>query len=295
MGLPFILHAALSIKRKRMKRRSFKARIYNPSTRQHMILPAIEESDIIAEEGVICDIKYFMGHDPVNDQYKLLCTITDFSKDMQKIRSERWVFVLEAGGSWKRVAKDFHPHLPNPFELNMNGVLYYLGWTDMCTCVLVSFDFRSEEFSMIQVPRKPGTMLPRRRRCVTQIDHGGKVAVFDFTYLKRRGTVDLWVMQDWRKKEWLRKTLVLQPSQMHLVIWSDTYIVKGTTLQGKVILVPRKLVSPFYFLCYDLQTNDLTRVDIRGIPKRWFRKHESDIYCDIEFMNSSGSIKYLET
>lgn len=131
-----------------------KPHIYNPTTRQLVILPAMEESVIIAEEEEDnYEIFFFMGHDPVKDQLKLLCTITTMSNDMQKIESELWVFVLEAGGSWKRVAKEFPPHLPHPFELNMNGVLYYLAWTDMHTCVLVSFDFRSEEFNMIQVPR----------------------------------------------------------------------------------------------------------------------------------------------
>ncbi|CAL9223055.1 unnamed protein product [Arabidopsis halleri] len=272
-----------------------KPHIYNPTTRQLVILPAMEESVIIAEEEDNYEIFFFMGHDPVKDQLKLLCTITTMSNDMQKIESELWVFVLEAGGSWKRVAKEFPPHLPSPYELNMNGVLYYLAWTDMHTCVLVSFDFRSEEFNMIQVPRKAGDkILPRLKKWMTQIDYGGKVAVFDLTYLRVRGTVDLWVVQDWRKKEWLRKTLVLQPSQLHPIFDNHRLIAKGT-LKGKVILVPRYLVSPFYFLCYDLQLNDLKKVEIKGIPDRWFSKHNMDIYCDIEFMNPSDSIEYLET
>ncbi|CAA7017602.1 unnamed protein product [Microthlaspi erraticum] len=41
----------------------------------------------------------------------------------------------------------------------MNGVLYYLAWTDSYTCVLVSFDARSEEFEMLQVPRKAGDVI----------------------------------------------------------------------------------------------------------------------------------------
>ncbi|KAG7583950.1 F-box associated domain type 3 [Arabidopsis suecica] len=249
----------------------------------------------LTEEEDNYEIFFFMGHNPVKDQLKLLCTFTTMSNDMQKIESELWVFVLEAGSSWKRVAKEFPPHLPHPFELNMNGVLYYLAWTDMHTCVLVSFDFRSEEFNMIQVPRKAGDkILPRLKKWLTQIDYGGKVAVFDMTYLKVRGTVDLWVVQDWRNKEWLRKTLVLQPSQLHPIFDNHRLLAKGT-LKGKVILVPRYLVSPFYFLCYDLQLNDLKKVEIKGIPDRWFSKYNTDIYCDIEFMNPSESIEYLET
>ncbi|CAH8372579.1 unnamed protein product [Eruca vesicaria subsp. sativa] len=267
------------------------ARIYNPSTRQLIILPAVE-SKILAEVDKY-NISYFICYDPLKDQYKVLCTITVLSEDMQTIMSsERWVLVLEAGGSWKRVAKDFHPHFPDPLELTIKGVLYYLAWTDSHTCVLVSFDINSEEFSMLQVPRKPGDVLPMLDKWVAKIHYGGKVAVFDYTYLKESGTVDLWVVEDWRKQEWSMKTLTLQPSQMHLVI-DNRLKPKGTMLNGKIILVPLKLVSPFYFLCYDLQTNDLKKVDIKGIPDRWFGKQAKCF--DLEFMDPSENINYLET
>ncbi|KAJ0254405.1 F-box only protein 8 [Hirschfeldia incana] len=267
------------------------ARIYNPSTRQLIILPAVE-SNILAEVDKY-NISYFICYDPLKDQYKVLCTITVVSEErMQTIRSERWVLVLEAGGSWKRVAKDFHPHFPDPLELTMNGVLYYLGWTDSHTCVLVSFDISSEEFSMLQVPRKPGDVLPMLGKWVATIDYGGKVAVFDYTYLKESGTMDLWVVEDWRKQEWSMKTLALKPSQMHLVT-DNRLKPKGTMLKGKIVLVPLKLVSPFYFLCYDLQTNDLKKVGIKGIPNRWFSKQAKCF--DMEFMDPSDNINYLDT
>ncbi|ESQ38609.1 hypothetical protein EUTSA_v10029357mg, partial [Eutrema salsugineum] len=140
-----------------------KARVYNPSTRKLVILPAVVESNIIAEEDHAYNIFYFICYDPVNEQYKILCTITLVSEDkmLPEMRSELWVFVLEAGGWWKRVAKDFPCHLPDGLELNMNGVLYYLAWTDSHTWVLVSFNVRSEEFDMIQVLRKAGDVLHR--------------------------------------------------------------------------------------------------------------------------------------
>ncbi|WZY80218.1 hypothetical protein YC2023_026602 [Brassica napus] len=272
-----------------------RAHIYNPSTRQIVILPVVK-SKILAPEESYSNMYNFLGHDPVNDQYKVLSIITSYSsKDLQNMRSEFWVFVIEPGGSWKRVAKDFHPHNYAEVELNTNGVLYYLAWTDTHTCVLVSFDMRSEEFDMIKVPRKPGDIGPSLRRRVTQIEYGGgKIAVFDFTYLKKTGTVDLWVVEDWGNKEWSRKTLVLQPSQMHLVT-DNRLTPKGTTLKEKVFLIPEKLVSPYYFLCYDLRINDLRKYEIKGIPDHWFSKPEATKNFDMEFMDSNGSIKYFET
>ncbi|VVA99312.1 unnamed protein product [Arabis nemorensis] len=62
-----------------------RARIYNPSTRQLVILPAIQ-SNLIARVGNY-NI-FFLCFDPVNDQYKLLCTITVMSNNMQAISAE---------------------------------------------------------------------------------------------------------------------------------------------------------------------------------------------------------------
>lgn len=122
---------------------------------------------------------------------------------MQKswVRSELWVFVVEAGGSWKRLAKDFQPLFSDPLQLIIKGVLYYLASTDPYSCVLVSFDISSGELEMLQVPRKAGDVLSRLDKWVTQIEYGGKVTVFDFTYLKEKGEVDLWVVEDWRGRK----------------------------------------------------------------------------------------------
>ncbi|CAH8304170.1 unnamed protein product [Eruca vesicaria subsp. sativa] len=105
---------------------------------------------------------FFIGHDPVGDQYKILCVITglpcqeeleeDEQVELESIpesMTEHWVFALEAGGSWKRVAKDFHTHYPSPIQVTMNEFLYYLTWDDLHTCDLVSFNIRSEELSMM--------------------------------------------------------------------------------------------------------------------------------------------------
>lgn len=86
--------------------------------------------------------------------------------------------------------------------------------------------------------------LDMRRAYVVPIEYGGNVAVFDFTYLLVNGKVDLWVVEDAKKKEWPRKTLVLQPSHMHLVT-DNIWVAKGTSIKGKVILVPKNLISPF--------------------------------------------------
>ena len=126
------------------------------------------------------------------------------------------------------------------------------------------------------------------------INYGGKVAVFDFSLLKENGLVDLWVVEHWRNKEWSRKTLFLQPCQMHLVTHCF-FTAKGTTLKGQVILVPQYLIPPFYFLCYDLQLNHLKKVEISGIPDHWFTMDSFFKSFDVEFMDPTENVKYLES
>ncbi|EOA36909.1 hypothetical protein CARUB_v10011464mg, partial [Capsella rubella] len=141
--------------------------------------------------------------------------------------SEHRVFVLKPGGtrrrgSWKKVAPtppDFLRHISIPRGLSINGFIYYLAWTDVLKSTVVSFDTRSEKFmAMLQLPCKNVYQLPEVvAENLTLIEYGGKATIFDKTNLRDKGLVDLWVVEDAANKKWSRKTLVLQPSQLHLV------------------------------------------------------------------------------
>ncbi|XP_024004177.1 F-box/LRR-repeat protein At2g40920-like [Eutrema salsugineum] len=121
------------------------------------------------------------------------------------------------------------------------------------------------------------------------IEYGGKIAIFEHSYLKDGGVATLWVLEDVKEKEWLNQTLSLQPCQMHLV--QDTeVVVKGTTPDSKVILAPYEMCSRFYILCYDLQSNDLRKVEIKGVLHFWFDK---ECYADLRFMDESESFIYF--
>ncbi|VYS71198.1 unnamed protein product [Arabidopsis thaliana] len=198
--------------------------ICNPTTRQSVTLPAVK-SNILAQKSHWNSLLYFFGYDPVLDQYKVVCTVALFSKRLKRITSEHWVFVLEPGGSWKRIEFD-QPHLPTRLGLCVNGVIYYLASTWKRRDIVVSFDVRSEEFSMIQGPLKVSAF----SESVGFIEYGGKPAVFDYTIMKQTGLVDLWVLEDAGK--WSRKSLVLQSCQMHLVDNDIEFNVEGTTQNG---------------------------------------------------------------
>ncbi|KAG7574430.1 F-box domain [Arabidopsis suecica] len=273
-----------------------KACIYNPTTRQLLTLPAIK-SGIIAQQGERKDIRYYIGHDPVNDQYKLVCTIVTSSAFFKNVKSEHWVFVLEAGGSWRKVVplENYHPHAPATVGQFIKGsVVHYMAWLDMDTCAVVSFDFTSEELTTILVPHEAGDVaLPAARMKAGLIEYDGKIAVFDHTHLKEKCLVDLWVLKDAGKKKWSKKRRFLQPCQKHLVHDDIELIVKGTTQDGKVILAPVKMHSQFYILCYDMRSNDLRKVEIKGVPHIWFDK---ECYFDLKYSkDESEDVIYLET
>ncbi|CAA7061292.1 unnamed protein product [Microthlaspi erraticum] len=251
---------------------------------------------------------YYFGHDPVNDQYKVICSMVVISGTTAfKRKSEYlpWVLVLKPGGSWKKAAPasvEFcldHVPLLKP-GLSFNGVIYFLASAcatynyladqlEQIKYVMVSFDIAYEEFRTIQMPRIEG-----RIHNAILIEYGGNLTVFDTNSLIDEGKVNLWVLKDvLGNKEWSRKTLVLKPSQLHLV-HNICLKVKGTTQSGKVLLVPYNFLSPFHILCYDLQSNDMRKIDIKGIREQWFSTRR-DIMVNLMFMDQSESILYLDT
>ncbi|CAH8391714.1 unnamed protein product [Eruca vesicaria subsp. sativa] len=151
----------------------------------------------------------------------------------------------------------------------------------------VSFDVRSEQLNMIQVPQELSGLI--FDNLMALIEYGGKPAIFDHTYLVLMGNVDLWVLED--GGEWSKKSLVLQPSQMNLLNESIALVVLGTTQNGEVILAPRKLFSNYYILYYDLQKNDMRKVNVGVTSDHWFGKP----YAELILIDKNESILHLET
>ncbi|ESQ55375.1 hypothetical protein EUTSA_v10025237mg [Eutrema salsugineum] len=260
------------------------AQIYNTSTRQLVVLPDIEESNIIAENHESKRIMYCIGHDPVHDQYKVVCTVS--TSRNQTFLLEYWVLVLGGDVSsryWRKIPSPCPPHRPITQGLIINGRMRYIAWSRLLDPVLVSFDMISEEISLLQKPEDAFWSY-----CGTDIiEYGGRVAVLHNSSLEDEGVMELYVMEDEEKNRWSRKTLVLDTCQMNLVrthIVNDMSLrVQGTTSNGEVILVPQNIyytprgksfVKPqfttlFYIFLYDFQNNHLRKVDIKDTSNRY--------------------------
>ncbi|CAH8387217.1 unnamed protein product [Eruca vesicaria subsp. sativa] len=251
------------------------AKIYNTATRQLVTLP-----DIIAEHHKDKELfMYHIGHDPVHDQYKVLCTVSTGQEGMGPYKSEHWVLLLGGDGSsrWRKISSPCQPHLPLTQRLSINGRVYYLAWVHVFRSVLVSFDIRSEEISIFQelndhVFYYEDTAL---------IEYGGRVAILDhFVYEKKKGEMELWVMDDTKKTIWSTYIrFAMDPSQLHLLSGIRLRLsLQGTTRNGEVILVPQNTCpnptqnSTIHIFLYNLQNNNLRKVEIKETSNRYLTK-----------------------
>ncbi|CAA7020950.1 unnamed protein product [Microthlaspi erraticum] len=269
------------------------AHIYNTTTRQLVVLPDIDESNIIAEDHKHKKILYHIGHDPVHDRYKVLCTVARTSNEVGDditFLSEQWVLLLRGDGPsrWRKIPCPSPPHFPLTQGLAINGRMHYLAWVHVGDPVLVSFDISSEDMSILQVPEDDSFWPHRFNRL---IEFGGRVALLDHSNVKSEGVMKLWVMEDAEKNNrWWSKTFVLQPSEMHIVsthmVDNTSLRVHGTTRNGEVILVPQnvthtrtggRIYNPqnstlFYVFLYDLQKNHIRKVEIKETSNRYLTR-----------------------
>ncbi|XP_013597377.1 PREDICTED: F-box/kelch-repeat protein At4g19930-like [Brassica oleracea var. oleracea] len=261
------------------------AQIFNTTTRQLVVLPEIEESNIIAEEYKFRKVIYRIGHDPVHDQYKVVCIVSTHNVR----RMEHWVFTLGGGVSrqWRKIPSPCPQHSPFTQGLTMNGRMYYLGLVpDLLSPVFVRFDISSEEISVLQNVEDAFWC---RYYYTEIIEYDGRLAILDYSDLVKDGVMELWVREDEEKNSWSRKTLVLHPSHMNMVkthiVHNMSLRVQGTTRNCDVILVPQHITRPddqfivlpqvtthFYVFLYNLQKNHLRKVYIKSNrynTKRW--------------------------
>ncbi|CAA7028244.1 unnamed protein product [Microthlaspi erraticum] len=276
-----------------------KVRIFNPATRRLVTLPAaIEPIPAPPDEAAEKVVEYYFGHGPVSDQYTVVCSTGVYLNSpewIRPIRSEARVYVLKpgGGGSWKKVALTppaFLPHIPARGGVCIDEVIYYVGWTCTQISMLVSFHIRSQDLKTIQLPTREDDANCMSK--VSVIEYGGKATIIDQTNLTDKGMLDLWDLDG--KNKWSRKTLVVQPCQLHLVSNIDHgFMVKGTSQDGKVFLIPKALFSPFHILSYDLRINDMRKIDIKGVPDHWFSKDKSAV--KVMLVDDSESLVSLET
>ncbi|KAG2244909.1 hypothetical protein Bca52824_093232 [Brassica carinata] len=229
------------------------AQIYNSTTKKLVVLPDIEESNIIAKDHKFNKIIYHISHTTLLKVVKLLL--------------EHWVFTLGGGVSsrWRKIPCTCPPHSPFTRGLTINGSMYYLALVP-------------NSIKPCFVLQKPEDAFWCRYYYTEIIEYDGRIAILDHADLVHDGVMDLWVREDEEKNRWSRMKRVLHPSQMNMI--------KRTTRNGDVILVPQhifrtgpdqfnvlpQVTTHFYVFLYNLQKNHFRKVEIKSNrynTKRW--------------------------
>lgn len=218
--------------------------ISNPSTGKSITLPLVKSRRRVLER--------FFGYDPVNGQHKVLCvTEPMFGTGMRVAASQCQVLTLESShqNSWRYIECSI-PHRPQSEGLCTNGVLYYYAHmgTDFMEPSLVRFDVRSETFDFL-------TKLPVEvRNCLKSsnlINYEGNVASATRTWSY---SFDLWVLEDFKKQQWLKVNLSASPRYCNVDL-------RGTVYTGEVIYAKYDL-EDYYLILHDRKTKPRKVVEI---------------------------------
>ncbi|KAL0742863.1 hypothetical protein Bca4012_084376 [Brassica carinata] len=213
--------------------------ICNPCTRQHLTLPKVKAKN--------SDLRTFFGYDPIKKEFKVLCmTVTKYRKQVNS--KEHQVLAIGEGRlSWRKI-KCLFPHYPERERdgICINGILYYVARSDK-TCLIASFDVRSEEFGLINMPE--GSELTNISALV---NFKGKLCAV--VYSSSHG--ELWVLDDTQKEKWSKHSFVSPDT--------DFEGVKSTwaTDAGEIAWVISRWKNPFYVFFYNLDSKSVRRVEI---------------------------------
>ncbi|CAH8267744.1 unnamed protein product [Arabidopsis lyrata] len=269
-----------------------KVGICNPSTRELHIFPRVK---LKRDPDTFPCIMYFLGYDPIGDKYKVLAI------DNLPWRLEYKIVVLGEEEAWREAPCVACPHLANTLGVHMNGSLYYgASRKDKGSpnnSIIVSFDVRSETYKISNVPSKLLQIDDSDNfwtaNCnwfigdKTLINYSGKIGVVE---KPRHGIFRMWVVEDAEKEEWSMNTFYLPQSAAGL-----DFKVMDTFYTGEICLVTEKISDPFCLFYYNLKTNSMRSVAIKGLPISEFKQGLQFHSLSVTVSDHYESLVSLET
>ncbi|CAN6971416.1 F-box/kelch-repeat protein At3g04660-like [Brassica rapa] len=212
--------------------------IGNPSTGQFLTLT-----------DAITDIIFF-GYDPVNDLYKVLSMYFVHDIDGSVVLEKSQVLTLGGAQESWRVIECKYPYYPGTQGICHNGVVYYGAWSNLTDrrSVVVGFDLRSEEFSLITLPEDVKIV---SRFESDLVRYNGKIALVNVSLTRK---FDLWVLMDVKKHEWSKYSVVAPTC--------DFFRCRGTIETGELIFEQFYFGDQFSILYYDPKQDKARRVDL---------------------------------
>nr|VDC62393.1 unnamed protein product [Brassica rapa] len=223
------------------------------------------------------------GYDSIQEEYKVISLTWEMTQE-RVVRSDHHVLVLGPGASWRRITQSFPPHRPYSQGISIDRHLYYGAWTGDNTCVVVSFDMRSETFNLIKLPVEAGIVWDTR--ATNLMNYRGKLAVFDYSCLERQDRMDLWVFED-DSQCWTKKTFALPISNLYIVSVGDLFV-QGTSREGMIRCFIQNDAVVSQNMIYDLEAGNFIEGFLSVILPRRPSLPTSYFWDDFE------SIMYLE-
>ncbi|WZY98580.1 hypothetical protein YC2023_070909 [Brassica napus] len=231
--------------------------ICNPSTGGFKLLPKVKTR----RRRVLT----YLGYDPVEKVYKVLC-MTSCERPYSPKTEQHQVLTLGTGKMNWRMIECSVSHYPQSHhnETCIDGVLYYLAVGSGCwkTSMIVCFDIRSEKLKFIVDEAFKDIKSPS-----TLINYKGKLGII---HHNAPGLMDgkssgfaLWVIDDMEKHIWC-KNIVMFPSLWWNLVAGTRVRIIGTTGNGEILFSPCVVSIPFYIFCYNMETNAIRRVEIKG-------------------------------
>ncbi|EOA28342.1 hypothetical protein CARUB_v10024543mg [Capsella rubella] len=236
--------------------------IWNPTTRQF--------STLTKPESCWEYTLGFVGYDPIDGTYKVVCMPEVYSSTYPEPRNQARVLTLGRGqkSSWRFIQGSFE-HFPRLGGRCIKGVLYYEAHlsSDLTHRIVMSFHVKSEKFKMIQVPwsQSEGILLA----------YQGKLALaWQASEFSFDPFISLWVLEDAERHEWSFKRLSL-PFPLEDPILETSLFLKGVTSAGEFVYASSSWsvsFDPFHALYFDPKRNTVRRVIYQGLAEPEFRR-----------------------
>lgn len=229
--------------------------VCNPITKQSMALPYLSCDFVDPPPRQKLKSYFDIGYDRSNQQHKVLhiCQLvqTPPEDDYRLYNLYCDIITLgEAGEGWRRLDQLPPDLLEHMWRAYANGAVHWRNTKQPLADdppeeeSLVAFDFTQEKFHTIPLPHFIFSNKTRRRGRILQVMEG-YIGLVDADQLQDNKTLDLWILQDYTKRIWIRQTFCLS-----LDMLQDLCLPIGAFVTKQVIMQPRTDDNHLFWLYY---------------------------------------------
>lgn len=238
--------------------------ICNPGTKKFLHLPEFGDGKVNFK--IFC----YFGYDEATDVFKVLCTYNTCRPPGAKhYVCMKHVVITVGEDSWREIVCE-NRYLPMTNALCKGGVLYYGGWRlPDDKSIVVSFNVRSEEFKLIDLPE--GVKI-NFHPFSEMVYYKEEIALYSNVTFD--GEVQVWIWKE-SEREW-REERVEIPKEL---VGGRKFSFKGAIGTGELVFKLWRLVDGSHvFLYYNPVTQILRESKIEGVAG--MEHHYAETFLD---------------